>query len=115
MDTNTNNNMGKVVQIMGPVIDVEFKNTELPPIYTALKLTNHLISDEKWNLIVEVAQQLGLAQVGATTTNYSFAVYPPGMSTSNGSAPSGPPLRQWPIQHPQPFEHHTSLHLSRFS
>ena len=36
----------------------------------------------------EVAQQLGLAQVGATTTNYSFAVYPPGMSTSNGSAPS---------------------------
>ncbi len=59
MDTSTNNNMGKVVQITGPVIDVEFKNTELPPIYTALKLTNHLISDEKWNLIVEVAQQLG--------------------------------------------------------
>jgi F-type H+-transporting ATPase subunit beta len=51
--------MGKVVQITGPVIDVEFKNKELPPIYTALKLTNHLISDEKWNLIVEVAQQLG--------------------------------------------------------
>jgi len=59
MDTSTNNNMGKVVQIMGPVIDVEFKNAELPPIYTALKLTNHLISDKKWNLIVEVAQQLG--------------------------------------------------------
>ena len=59
MDTNTNNNMGKVVQIMGPVIDVEFKHSELPPIYTALKLTNQLISNEKWNLIVEVAQQLG--------------------------------------------------------
>lgn len=59
MDTNTNNNMGKVVQIMGPVIDVEFKDSELPPIYTALKLTNHLLNDEKWNLIVEVAQQLG--------------------------------------------------------
>ena len=59
MDTNTNNNMGKVVQIMGPVIDVEFKDSELPPIYTALKLTNHLLNDEKWNLVVEVAQQLG--------------------------------------------------------
>jgi len=59
MDTNTNNNMGKVVQIMGPVLDVEFKESELPPIYTALKLTNHLINDEEWNLIVEVAQQLG--------------------------------------------------------
>ncbi len=43
MDTNTNN-MGKVVQIMGPVLDVEFKDSELPPIYTALKLTNHLIT-----------------------------------------------------------------------
>jgi len=51
--------MGKVVQIMGPVLDVEFKDSELPPIYTALKLTNHLINDQEWNLIVEVAQQLG--------------------------------------------------------
>ncbi|MGB3730283.1 MAG: F0F1 ATP synthase subunit beta [Thermodesulfobacteriota bacterium] len=59
MDTNTNNNMGKVVQIMGPVLDVEFKDSELPPIYTALKLTNPLINDQQWNLIVEVAQQLG--------------------------------------------------------
>lgn len=59
MDTNTTNNMGKVVQIMGPVLDVEFKDSELPPIYTALKLTNHLINDQEWNLIVEVAQQLG--------------------------------------------------------
>ena len=59
MDTNTNNNMGKVVQIMGPVLDVEFKDGELPPIYTALKLTNPLINDQQWNLIVEVAQQLG--------------------------------------------------------
>jgi F-type H+-transporting ATPase subunit beta len=59
MDTNTTNNMGKVVQIMGPVLDVEFKDGELPPIYTALKLTNPLINDQQWNLIVEVAQQLG--------------------------------------------------------
>ncbi|HML94502.1 MAG TPA: F0F1 ATP synthase subunit beta [Thermodesulfobacteriota bacterium] len=51
--------MGKVVQVMGPVIDVEFKEGGLPPIYTALKLTNPLLNDEQWNLIVEVAQQLG--------------------------------------------------------
>ena len=51
MDTNTTNNMGKVVQIMGPVIDVEFKDSELPPIYTALKLTNKLLNDEEWNLV----------------------------------------------------------------
>ena len=59
MDSSNGNNMGKVVQIMGPVIDVEFKDSELPPIYTALKLTNPLLGDDEWNLVVEVAQQLG--------------------------------------------------------
>ncbi len=60
MEATTNGNkMGKVVQVMGPVIDVEFKEGGLPPIYTALKLTNPLLSSEQWNLVVEVAQQLG--------------------------------------------------------
>ncbi|MGH7849347.1 MAG: F0F1 ATP synthase subunit beta [Thermodesulfobacteriota bacterium] len=59
METNNGNSMGKVIQVMGPVIDVEFKDGGLPPIYTALKLTNPLLNDQKWNLVVEVAQQLG--------------------------------------------------------
>ncbi len=59
METNNGNGMGKVIQVMGPVIDVEFKEGGLPPIYTALKLTNPLLNDQKWNLVVEVAQQLG--------------------------------------------------------
>jgi F-type H+/Na+-transporting ATPase subunit beta len=59
METNNGNSMGKVIQVMGPVIDVEFKEGGLPPIYTALKLTNPLLNDEQWNLVVEVAQQLG--------------------------------------------------------
>ncbi len=59
MEANNGNSMGKVIQVMGPVIDVEFKDGGLPPIYTALKLTNPLLNDQKWNLVVEVAQQLG--------------------------------------------------------
>ena len=59
METINSNSMGKVIQVMGPVIDVEFKGGGLPPIYTALKLTNPLLNDQKWNLVVEVAQQLG--------------------------------------------------------
>ena len=59
MEATNGNKMGKVVQVMGPVVDVEFKEGGLPPIYTALKLTNPLLNDEQWNLIVEVAQQLG--------------------------------------------------------
>ena len=58
METANGNKMGKVIQVMGPVVDVEFKEGGLPPIYTALKLTNPLINDQQWNLVVEVAQQL---------------------------------------------------------
>ena len=36
-------NLGQVIQVLGPVIDVEFVSEGLPPINTALKLTNPLI------------------------------------------------------------------------
>ncbi len=51
---------GKVVQVMGPAVDVAFENEkDLPEIYAALKITNPAINDEEWNLVVEVAQHLG--------------------------------------------------------
>src|SRR3989338_3348129 len=53
------NNIGRVTQVIGPVLDIEFPPGKLPAIYNALKVTNAAISDEKWNLVVEVAQHLG--------------------------------------------------------
>jgi F-type H+-transporting ATPase subunit beta len=50
---------GKVLQVMGPVVDVEFPPGQLPEIYTALRLHNAEISDEPENLTIEVAQHLG--------------------------------------------------------
>ncbi|MFO0604687.1 MAG: F0F1 ATP synthase subunit beta [Polyangiales bacterium] len=50
---------GKITQIIGPVVDVEFPPGALPAIYSALKISNKSLSDEPWNLIVEVAQHLG--------------------------------------------------------
>jgi F-type H+-transporting ATPase subunit beta len=50
---------GRVTQVIGPVVDVEFADGSLPPIFNALKLTNPAISDKSDNLIVEVAQHLG--------------------------------------------------------
>ncbi|MBW1616814.1 MAG: F0F1 ATP synthase subunit beta [Deltaproteobacteria bacterium] len=52
-------NTGKVVQVMGPVVDIEFEQGHLPEILTALSISNPAISDEPDNLIVEVAQHLG--------------------------------------------------------
>jgi F-type H+-transporting ATPase subunit beta len=52
-------NEGKITQVMGAVVDVEFENSDLPPIYNALQVTNETISNKEWNLILEVAQHLG--------------------------------------------------------
>jgi F-type H+-transporting ATPase subunit beta len=52
-------NVGILKQVMGPVVDVEFKGGHLPAIYNALVLTNKNISDKEGNLTVEVAQHLG--------------------------------------------------------
>jgi len=52
-------NAGRITQIIGPVVDVEFADGSLPPIYNALKVTNPNINDQPWNLVLEVAQHLG--------------------------------------------------------
>ncbi|MDL2269526.1 F0F1 ATP synthase subunit beta [Desulfosarcina sp. OttesenSCG-928-A07] len=53
------NTTGKIMQVMGPVVDVEFEQGQLPNILTALLISNPAISDEPDNLVVEVAQHLG--------------------------------------------------------
>ncbi|MBM4245390.1 MAG: F0F1 ATP synthase subunit beta [Deltaproteobacteria bacterium] len=52
-------NVGRITQVIGPVLDVEFESGNLPPIYNALKISNPALGDEPGNLIVEVAQHLG--------------------------------------------------------
>ncbi|HEX7503655.1 MAG TPA: F0F1 ATP synthase subunit beta [Syntrophales bacterium] len=52
-------NIGTVVQVIGPVVDVEFGEGKLPTILTALTITNAAIDDREDNLIIEVAQHLG--------------------------------------------------------
>jgi len=50
---------GIIRQVMGPVVDVEFKSKKLPAILSALKTTNKAIDDREGNLVLEVAQHLG--------------------------------------------------------
>jgi len=52
-------NEGKLIQIIGPVVDVEFGDGELPNILNALLISNPAINDMEDNLVVEVAQHLG--------------------------------------------------------
>ena len=52
-------NKGRITQVIGPVVDVEFEAGKLPEIYHALKITNPSLGEGEWNLVVEVAQHLG--------------------------------------------------------
>ena len=54
-----NRNIGKIIQVIGAVLDITFPPGQMPAIYNAVKLTNPSISDKEWNLTVEVAQHLG--------------------------------------------------------
>ena len=50
---------GKITQVIGPVVDVEFPSNHLPKILNALTVSNPSISNEKENVVLEVAQHLG--------------------------------------------------------
>ncbi|MEA1922087.1 MAG: hypothetical protein U9N63_05470, partial [Pseudomonadota bacterium] len=39
-------NIGKITQVIGPVIDVEFEKGKLPPIFNALRITNKSLNDD---------------------------------------------------------------------
>jgi F-type H+-transporting ATPase subunit beta len=57
---------GKIVQVIGPVVDVEFQAGKLPPIYNALEVPgveNKDIFSYSKKLILEVAQHLGESTV----------------------------------------------------
>jgi F-type H+-transporting ATPase subunit beta len=61
-------NQGKIVQVIGPVVDVEFEPGKLPPIYSALEVPGAGSTDifaYSAKLVLEVAQHLGESQVRA--------------------------------------------------
>jgi F-type H+-transporting ATPase subunit beta len=59
MATATTVQNGKITQVIGPVVDVEFPAGGLPEIYTACTVTNPGIDARPDNLTIEVSQHLG--------------------------------------------------------
>jgi F-type H+-transporting ATPase subunit beta len=52
-------NLGRIKTVIGPVVDIEFSNGNLPDVYHAVKVTNPSNEGGEWNLVLEVAQHLG--------------------------------------------------------
>ena len=94
MAQDTTNAVGKIKQVMGPVVDVEFESGELPEILNALTLTNPAIDDRKDNLVLEVAQHLGDRVVRAIAMDSTDGLTR-GMSVKNtGTTISAPVGRE---------------------
>lgn len=116
-----NNNVGKVVQIIGPVVDIRFNANELPNLLNAIEID---LSGKK--LVVEVAQHIGddvvrciamsstdglVRNVDAVDTGRAIAV-PVGKATLGrifnvlGEAVDNKPdpetEEKWPIHRPAP-------------
>jgi F-type H+-transporting ATPase subunit beta len=83
--------MGRVVQVIGPVVDVAFDSAELPEINTALLVTNPSIDKRDDNLTIEVAQHLGEHMVRCVAMDSTDGLIR-GQSVKNTSAPISVPV-----------------------
>ena len=76
---------GKVIQVIGPVIDVEFPENKLPKIYNAL-----IIKQEKKDLVLEIQQHLGENKVRAVAMDSSEGISRGMIATDTGAPISVP-------------------------
>jgi F-type H+-transporting ATPase subunit beta len=115
-------NAGRIVQVIGPVLDVEFEPEHLPELYTAL-----LVESGEVRLVAEVQQHIGRNQVRAVAMSSTDGVVR-GMAAVNtggpitvpvgapalgrilnvlgepvdGGAPIAKDAERWPIHRPAP-------------
>ncbi|HVR61554.1 MAG TPA: F0F1 ATP synthase subunit beta [Polyangia bacterium] len=89
--TTTATSQGRIVQVIGPVVDVEFSGSTLPEINTALRISNPSISDKAGNLVVEVAQHLGERSVRCISMDTTDGLVR-GMPVTNTGAPIKMPV-----------------------
>src|SRR6188474_283098 len=88
----TEQNVGKVIQVIGPVVDVEFPEGHLPAIYNAVRVSAEAGgTGQAIDVVVEVQQHLGENRVRAV------AMKPPdgmqrGMLASDTGAPISVPV-----------------------
>ncbi len=79
---------GKVVQVIGPVVDIEFPQADAPEIYTALKITD---AAKNINITLEVQQHLGRDQIRAVAMSSTDGLTR-GMAVENTQAPISVPV-----------------------
>jgi F-type H+/Na+-transporting ATPase subunit beta len=82
---------GKISQVLGNVVDVHFPGGALPPIFSALRVSNPAISDEADNLTLEIAQHVGEDTVRCIAMDTTDGLVR-GMEVKNTGAPISVPV-----------------------
>jgi len=87
-------NVGKVVQVVGPAVDIEFEPGNLPAIYNAVKISSAdqdtIKSSVELNIVLEVAQHLGNNLVRAVAMSSTDGVVRGMKAVDTGTAISVP-------------------------
>jgi F-type H+-transporting ATPase subunit beta len=136
--TDTDSHVGKIVQVIGPVVDVEFEGGHLPPIYNAIHITGGS-GEYAIDLIAEVEQHLGESRVRAVAMTATDGMQR-GMAVVDTGAPISVPVgpktlgrvlnvlgdpvdfpdrpvdseERWPIHRPAPSLEDQSTELEMF-
>ncbi|MBP0018888.1 MAG: F0F1 ATP synthase subunit beta [Cyanobacteria bacterium SBLK] len=91
MVATTDTNIGKIVQVIGPVVDVEFPSGKMPQIYTALRIAGKNEAGNDVAVTCEVQQLLGDNQVRAVAMSGTDGLVR-GMDVIDTNAPISVPV-----------------------
>ena len=79
-------NNGHIVQVIGPVVDVEFPNGHIPPVLNALEIPRTTTEGKEDVLICEVQQHLGEDRVRSIAMDSTDGLVR-GMTVKDSGAP----------------------------
>ncbi len=82
--------IGRIVQIIGPVVDVEFDTDALPELYNALEIRGKTDAGEPIRVVAEVQQHIGRNQVRAVAMSSTDGVVRGMEALDTGAAISVP-------------------------
>ena len=88
-------NIGRVIQVIGPVIDVEFDN-ELPEIFNAVEIDAETPTGDRVRVVAEVQQHIGRNQVRAVAMSSTDSVVR-GMEVTDQGGPISVPVGEAPL------------------
>ncbi|HEY5087530.1 MAG TPA: F0F1 ATP synthase subunit beta [Gemmatimonadaceae bacterium] len=91
IETETETHVGKIIQVIGPVLDVEFESDHLPEIYNALRIEGKTQAGVPIDVTVEVQQHIGRNQVRAVAMSSTDGVER-GMDVTDTGSPITVPV-----------------------